>query len=79
MAYDAVYIFAQAAARAKTVESEALQREIAATTDFKGVTGNISFNSERNPVKPAVIMTFDDNKKYMLKLYCHESNPEKSS
>lgn len=67
MAYDAVYIFAQAAARAKTLDPGALRHEIAGTRNFKGVTGNISFDREGNPVKPAVIMTYADNKKAYVK------------
>jgi len=29
---------------------------LAATQDFPGVTGNITFDADRNPIKPAVIL-----------------------
>ncbi len=38
-----------------------LRDEIAATANFDGVTGNISINSERNAVKPAVVVQVDAN------------------
>lgn len=55
LAYDATYILADSIERAGTTESEALKNAIAAT-DIKVVTGQISFDENRNPVKSAVMV-----------------------
>lgn len=55
LAYDATYILADSIERAGTTESEALKNAIAAT-DIKVVTGQISFDEKRNPVKSAVMV-----------------------
>lgn len=55
LAYDAAYILADSIERAGTTESEALKNAIAAT-DIKVVTGQISFDENRNPVKSAVMV-----------------------
>lgn len=56
LSYDAAKILAAAISRAKEITPKAIRDEIAKTTDFAGVTGKITLNSERNAVKSAVIV-----------------------
>jgi len=55
--YDAVYLLAQAIKEANSTDSAAI---VAALTkiDFKGITGEIKFDENRNPIKGVVINTF---------------------
>jgi branched-chain amino acid transport system substrate-binding protein len=56
MGYDAARLLFDAMKRAKSLEGQDLAAAIAATKDFKGVTGNITIDAERNAVKAAVIV-----------------------
>jgi branched-chain amino acid transport system substrate-binding protein len=55
LAYDATYIMADAIAAAGSTDPEAIKAAVAAT-DKKFVTGQITFNELRNPVKSAVMV-----------------------
>lgn len=57
LGYDSAMILADAITRAGTTEPEKLRDALAATSDHKGVTGNISIDENRNASKPAVILT----------------------
>ena len=46
----------------------ALRDAIAATRDFPGVTGNISFDQGRDPKKPGIVIRVQDGKFTYLKL-----------
>jgi branched-chain amino acid transport system substrate-binding protein len=59
-AYDATRIMLDACARATSLERTAIRDALAATRDFPGVTGSVTFNSERNAVKPIVIIRIGD-------------------
>ncbi len=67
LAYDAVFLFAHAAKRAHSVEPERVRQALAATRDFKGIAGNITFNEHRNPIKPAVILKFGSKSPVFVK------------
>ncbi|MDX1973493.1 MAG: ABC transporter substrate-binding protein [Candidatus Sumerlaeia bacterium] len=56
LAYDSVYILADAMNRAESLEPDDLAAAIASTKDFDGVTGKITLNAERNAEKDAVIL-----------------------
>ncbi|HEY8562864.1 MAG TPA: ABC transporter substrate-binding protein [Pyrinomonadaceae bacterium] len=57
LAYDSVYVLADAIRRAKTTEGAKLRDAIAQTKDFSGVTGRISrLTLARNAVKPVTIL-----------------------
>jgi ABC-type branched-chain amino acid transport systems, periplasmic component len=56
LGYDAMMVLADAIKRAKGTGEPALRDAIAATKDFKGVTGNITINAQRNADKGAVII-----------------------
>lgn len=60
LAYDALRFLAEAMQRAGTTEGAKLRDALAETKDFKGVTGIISMDRERNAVKPAVILKLLD-------------------
>ncbi len=56
LAYDAVMVLADSIGRAGGTECASLRNAIAQTKEFKGVTGVISLNPERNAIKPAVVL-----------------------
>jgi len=62
LAYDAMRFLAEAIQRAGTTEGEKLRDALAQTKNFSGVTGFISMDSERNAVKPAVILKLQDGR-----------------
>jgi len=60
LAYDAMRFLADAMQRAGSTEGPKLRDALAATKNFPGVTGIISMDSNRNAVKPAVILKLQD-------------------
>jgi branched-chain amino acid transport system substrate-binding protein len=62
LGYDSVLILVDAMKRAGTTENEKLRAAIAATKNFKAVTGTISFDEQRNPTKSAVVLQVKDGK-----------------
>lgn len=59
LGYDAAYIMAEAISRTKEITPQNIRDEIAKTTDFKGSTGTITINSERNADKSAVVLQIE--------------------
>jgi branched-chain amino acid transport system substrate-binding protein len=53
---------AEAIQHAGTTDGSKLREALAQTKDFAGVTGMISVDSERNAVKPAVVLKLQDTK-----------------
>jgi branched-chain amino acid transport system substrate-binding protein len=66
LAYDAMKVLADSIRRAATTEGQKLRDAIAQTANFKGVTGTISINQERNAVKPATVFELQSGK-YVFK------------
>ena len=62
LGYDAVKMLADAITRAGTTENTKLRDALAATKNFKGVTGNITLDPQRNPTKSAVILIVKDGR-----------------
>ena len=56
LSYDAARLIADAMRRAGSTEGKRVRDALAATKDFSGVTGKITMDADRNPVKPAVIL-----------------------
>jgi branched-chain amino acid transport system substrate-binding protein len=56
LSYDSVNLLADAMKRAGTTDPAKVTAALAATKDFSGVTGKITFDEHRNPIKPAVIL-----------------------
>ncbi len=67
LAYDAVTLLADAMHRAGSYDREKIRDALAQTRNFKGLTGDISFDENRNPLKDVVIMQIKDGKAGYLK------------
>jgi branched-chain amino acid transport system substrate-binding protein len=68
LTYDAVMLLADAAKRAKSIDPAKIRDALAATKGFKGVTGEITFDQNRNPLnKSAVILKFEKGKSLYVK------------
>jgi branched-chain amino acid transport system substrate-binding protein len=59
MGYDAAIVLIDAMKRAGELTPAAIRDALATTKDFKGVTGVITINSDRDAVKSAVVMKVD--------------------
>jgi branched-chain amino acid transport system substrate-binding protein len=59
-AYDAARIMLAAIERAPTLERDAIRDALAATREFPGVTGPVTFDAGRNAVKPVVVVRIGD-------------------
>ena len=57
VSYDAVRLFLEAAARAGSLDADAVRRELLATERYAGATYIAHYNDARHPTKSAVIMT----------------------
>jgi branched-chain amino acid transport system substrate-binding protein len=62
LGYDAMMLMADAIKRAGSTDGEKIKLELAKTKDFKGVTGNITINDQRNAIKPAVVLEIKNGK-----------------
>ena len=60
-AYDAARILLDACGRAASLDGAAVRDALAATRDFPGVTGFVTFNAARDAVKPVVIIRIGDH------------------
>jgi branched-chain amino acid transport system substrate-binding protein len=62
LGYDAATIVLDAIKRAGKVDSETVRNALAATRDYPGVTGTISFDAQRNASKSALVITVKEGK-----------------
>jgi branched-chain amino acid transport system substrate-binding protein len=62
LAYDAMMVLADSIKRANGTECTALRTAIAQTSNFKGITGVITLDAERNAIKPAVVLELRDKR-----------------
>jgi branched-chain amino acid transport system substrate-binding protein len=67
LAYDAMMLLADAIQRAGSADRHQIRDALAMTRSFKGVTGSISFDEHRDPLKSVVIMEIRDGKPLYLK------------
>lgn len=67
LAYDTIHVLAAALERTGDTDREAVRKALAQTRRFPGVTGNITFDAEGDPVKKAVIMQVVDGEPVALK------------
>lgn len=63
LGYDAARILLAAIERSPDLSAQALRDQIAKTNDFKGATGNITLNAQRDAVKSAAIIQVDGMKR----------------
>jgi branched-chain amino acid transport system substrate-binding protein len=61
LAYDAVYLMAEAIKNTKEVTRDNIRDELAKIKDFHGVTGKMSMNENRDAVKSAVVVQVQGN------------------
>jgi branched-chain amino acid transport system substrate-binding protein len=66
-AYDAAKIMFDAIKRAPSLDGPAIRDALAATKDFPGVTGTVTFNENRDAVKPIVMIEIKDGGTYAVK------------
>jgi branched-chain amino acid transport system substrate-binding protein len=57
LGYDSAMVLVDALKRAGTTDGPKLRDALAATKDFQGATGRITFDAQRNPTKSAVVLT----------------------
>jgi branched-chain amino acid transport system substrate-binding protein len=62
LGYDSVMMLVDAIKRAGTTDGPKLRDALAATKNFKGVTGTITLDAQRNPTKSAVVLMVKDGK-----------------
>lgn len=62
LAYDGMMILADAIARAKSTDANAIREALAATKNYPGVTGRTTIDPQRNASKPAVIVRVEGGK-----------------
>jgi branched-chain amino acid transport system substrate-binding protein len=62
LAYDAVLVLVDAMKRSSSLSPQSIRDALAKTQNFPGVTGKITLDANRNPVKSAVILTISDRK-----------------
>ncbi|MFL7870011.1 MAG: ABC transporter substrate-binding protein, partial [Anaerolineales bacterium] len=67
LAEDCVYLFADAVMRAQSFDPPKIRDAIAATENFQGVTGTISFDGNGDPIKSAVILKFENGTSVYVK------------
>ena len=65
LAYDAAFVLLSAIEKAGSLKGSAI-RDALKTRGISGVTGNISFDENRNPVKSVVILQIKDGKQKYL-------------
>ena len=80
-AYDAAGMLADAMKRAKDLTGPSIRDALAATRNYPGVTGNITLDENRNPLKPAVVLKVGKSGKYefVTKIYPEGMQPETGS
>ena len=66
-AYDAALIMFDAIKRANSLDGTAIRDALAATKEFPGVTGNVTFNSARDAVKPIIMIEIKDGGTYAVR------------
>ena len=67
LAHDTVFLYADAVLRADSLKPGKVREALASTRHFRGVTGDITFDRNGDPIKPAVIMKFEGNRSVYVK------------
>lgn len=67
LAYDALMVLIDAIKRAQSADRDAIRDALAATENFPGASGDISFNVKGDPVKPAVILRLENGSSSFVK------------
>jgi len=67
LAYDAARLLADAIRRAGSTAGPRIREALAATSGFPGVTGVLTFDLERNPIKPIAILEIEHGRYVFVK------------
>jgi branched-chain amino acid transport system substrate-binding protein len=67
LGYDMIYFLKDALIRAGEADPEKLKEALAATKDFKGVTGTLSIDEKHNPLKSVTILELKEGEPTFLK------------
>jgi branched-chain amino acid transport system substrate-binding protein len=59
LGYDALYIFANAARKAGSLDRKSIRDQIAATRNYQGVSGVITMGPDRDPIKPVAMIKIE--------------------
>lgn len=62
LGYDALYMLANAAKRAGSLDRKAIRDQIAKTANYEGVAGTITMGPDRNPIKPVAMIKIEGGK-----------------
>ena len=62
LSYDAARLLADAIRRAGSTEGKRVRDALADTKDFSGVSGRITMDADRNPIKPAVVLKVENGR-----------------
>jgi branched-chain amino acid transport system substrate-binding protein len=65
-AYDAARIMFDAIKRANSLDGSAIRQALADTKEFPGVTGMVTFNENRDAVKPIVMIKIQEGGKFVV-------------
>lgn len=66
MGYDAAIVLFDAMQRAANLDSKEIRDALAATREFKAVTGTISIDANRNAQKAAAIIKIENNRHHYV-------------
>lgn len=70
LAYDALWLFADAIKRAKSLDKIKIRNALAGTRQFRGATGKISFNTNGDPInKGASMLKFENGQWHFFKSF----------
>ena len=72
-AYEAVMVLAKAARIAQSADPADIRNSLRRIRDFEGITGRMRFNENGDPVKPTVILTYENSKPLFHKTVSHET------
>lgn len=66
LGYDGAYLIVDAIKRAGSTDPAKIKEALASTKGFVGVTGTISMDDKHNPIKSAVVLSFDKEGKQIF-------------
>ncbi len=79
LGYDAVMVLADAVQRAGSTDTGCICQALSQTRSFPGVTGDITFDPQGDPVKPAVMIRIVDGRQETIRIIHPEMNAPPST
>ncbi|MFW5855412.1 MAG: hypothetical protein ACOCW9_08770 [Thermodesulfobacteriota bacterium] len=78
LGYDAVMVLADAVQRAGSADTGCICQALSRTRSFPGVTGDITFDPQGDPVKPAVMVRIAEGRQEIIRIIHPEMNAPSS-